>query len=117
MSTATECLFCRIAKRELQADVIAEADGLLAFRDLKPQAPTHVLVIPTEHLASLAEVNEQHVGLLGRALVFAKDIAAQLGLREGGYRVVVNCGAGAGQTVWHLHLHLLGGRPMRWPPG
>ena len=111
------CLFCGIAARTVRADIVAEAPGLLAFRDLHPQAPTHLLIIPTEHLATVAEATEGHAGLLGRAVLFANQLAAGEGLREGGYRVVINCGAGAGQSVWHLHLHLLGGRPFRWPPG
>jgi histidine triad (HIT) family protein len=111
-----ECLFCKIARREIPATIVGEAEGLLAFKDVKPQAPTHLLIIPTEHIASLAEVQESHVTLLGRAIQFANRLATQYQL-EAGYRLVVNCGPQAGQTVWHLHLHVLGGRTLQWPPG
>lgn len=110
------CLFCRIARRELPADVVGEEDGLLAIRDLHPQAPTHLLLIPTEHLAGLPESSEAHTLLLGRAVQFAARLAAQFRLTEG-YRLVVNSGPAAGQSVAHLHLHLLGGRTLGWPPG
>ncbi len=112
----TECLFCRIARREVKAEIVGETDGLVAFKDINPQAPTHVLLIPTEHLPRLADATEAHTPVLGRLLQFANRLARQYGL-EAGYRVVLNNGAQAGQTVFHLHLHLLGGRPMTWPPG
>jgi len=114
---AGDCLFCRIVSHELPADILAEADGLLAFRDVNPQAPTHLLIIPKEHLPSLAEATDAHTTLLGNAIQFANRLARQHRLTETGYRLVINCGAQAGQSVWHLHLHLLGGRPMKWPPG
>lgn len=115
--SAADCLFCRIAARQLPAAIVAEEDGLLAFTDINPQAPTHLLIIPTEHIPSLTDLTEAHTTLMGRALQFANRLARQHQLTSSGYRVVLNCGAGAGQSVWHLHLHLLGGRPMRWPPG
>lgn len=111
------CLFCRIASRQLPAKLVGEADGLLAFQDVDPQAPTHLLIIPTEHLPTLADAGEGHAKLLGQALLFANRLARQYGLHQSGYRLVINSGAQAGQSVWHLHVHLLGGRPMRWPPG
>jgi histidine triad (HIT) family protein len=111
------CVFCRIASRTLPAAIVAEAEGLVAFRDVNPQAPTHLLIIPTEHIPSLTEVTEAHTTLLGRAIQFANGLAREHQLTQTGYRLVVNCGAQAGQSVWHLHLHLLGGRPLRWPPG
>ena len=111
------CLFCRIANRSLPAAIVAETDGLLAVNDLNPQAPTHLLIIPTEHIRTLADVSEEQTPLLGRAVQFANRLAREGGLAGEGYRLVVNCGASAGQSVWHLHWHLLGGRPMRWPPG
>ena len=114
---SAECLFCRIASRTLPAQIVAEAEGLLAFKDVNPQAPTHVLIIPTEHIPMLSDAGESHTTLLGKAMRFAHQLAQQAGIASSGYRVVVNCGAGAGQSVWHLHFHLLGGRPMRWPPG
>jgi histidine triad (HIT) family protein len=109
------CLFCRIVRREIPATVIHEDEHTLAFRDIDPKAPTHVLVIPKEHVATLNDVTDP--ALVGRLFVAAKDIAAAEGIADDGYRAVVNCGAGAGQTVFHLHLHLLGGRKLTWPPG
>ncbi|PIQ84255.1 MAG: histidine triad nucleotide-binding protein [Candidatus Omnitrophica bacterium CG11_big_fil_rev_8_21_14_0_20_63_9] len=110
------CLFCRIAKRTVPSDIVGEADGLLAFRDIHPQAPTHLLIIPTEHVPSLADVSGAHTTLLGNAMQFANRLARQYQLGSG-YRIVVNSGAQAGQSVWHLHFHLLGGRAFQWPPG
>jgi histidine triad (HIT) family protein len=112
-----DCVFCRIAHRQLKADIVAEEEGLLAFKDLNPQAPTHLLIIPTEHIPTLADVTPAHTTLVGQVVHFANRLARQYQLTETGYRVVINCGAGAGQNVFHLHLHLLGGRTMRWPPG
>jgi histidine triad (HIT) family protein len=117
MSAAADCLFCRIAAKQQKADIVAEDDGLIAFRDINPQAPTHLLIIPTEHVASLDVLSPAHAGMAGRAVSFAARLARTLGLMPEGYRLVMNCGPGAGQTVFHLHLHLLGGRAMRWPPG
>ena len=114
---SADCVFCRIANRTIPAQIIAEEDGLLAFRDLNPQAPTHLLIVPTDHIPTLADLTAAHLPLMGRAVQFANRLAREQHLAESGYRVVINCGAGAGQSVWHLHLHLLGGRPMRWPPG
>jgi len=112
-----DCLFCRIATRAVPAEIVAEADGLLAFKDINPQAPTHLVIIPTEHIASLADTTESHAPLMGQAVQFANRLARQYQLHASGYRLVANCGAQAGQSVWHLHFHLLGGRPMQWPPG
>jgi histidine triad (HIT) family protein len=110
------CLFCRIAKREIPADLLEETEDLVAFTDTNPQAPAHALIIPREHIASLSDVTDGHAALLGRAVALAPKLAKRLGL-ESGYRVVINSGAQAGQTVFHLHIHLLGGRKFRWPPG
>ena len=115
--TDADCLFCRIFKRAVPADIVAEGDGFLAVKDIHPQAPTHLLVIPTEHIPTLAETTTAHTRLLGEALQFTNRLARQYQLAPAGYRVVINCGAGAGQSVWHLHMHLLGGRALRWPPG
>jgi len=115
--SASECLFCRIVKRTVPAQIVAEEDGLLAFKDVNPQAPTHLLIIPTEHITTLAETTEVHTTLLGQALHFANRLAKDHQLSPAGYRVVINCGSQAGQSVWHLHFHLLGGRALRWPPG
>jgi histidine triad (HIT) family protein len=111
------CLFCRIASRAIPAEIVGEDDGLLAFKDINPQAPTHLLIIPTEHIRTLADISDIHTDMLGRTVRFANRLAREHGLADAGYRLVANCGAEAGQTVWHLHFHLLGGRSMRWPPG
>ena len=115
--SASECLFCRIASRMIPADIVAEAEGLLAFKDIHPQAPVHLLIIPTEHIPTLADATEAHADVLGRTLQFANRLARQYQLVPSGYRIVINCGAQAGQSVWHIHFHLLGGRAFQWPPG
>lgn len=109
------CLFCKIAAGDIPATVVAQDDRFIAFRDIDPQAPTHVLVIPRAHVASLNEVREPE--MLGELLLFARAVAQDEGLGERGYRVVLNTNAEAGQSVFHLHAHVLGGRAMRWPPG
>lgn len=109
------CAFCKIVAGEIPANVVKRADGLLAFKDLNPQAPTHVLVIPTTHIGSLNDSTDP--AALGRLLSFAREVAQELGVATKGYRVVVNTNPDGGQTVFHLHLHVLGGRPMHWPPG
>ncbi len=111
-----DCLFCRIAAREIPAQVVYEDEQVLGFKDINPQAPVHVLFIPKVHLASLKDAEEGHAGVLGRLLLAVRATAEQFGL-SGGYRVVNNCGAQAGQTVFHIHFHLLGGRDFTWPPG
>lgn len=112
-----DTLFGRIARGELPADIVYQDDDLVAFRDIGPQAPTHILIIPRKPIATLNDLEPDDAPLMGKLLLAAKRIAEQEGIAEDGYRVVINCNAGAGQTVFHLHLHLLGGRPMRWPPG
>lgn len=112
-----DCLFCRIAARAIPAQVVHETEHLLAFRDIDPKAPVHVLIIPKRHIASVNAVGADDASLLGELFVAARAIAEAEGLTDDGYRLVVNTGAGAGQTVWHIHLHLLGGRDLRWPPG
>ena len=113
-----DCIFCRIGRGELDTTVVKRAPGLLAFRDLQPVAPTHVLVIPVEHLSAVRDAKgEAGVALLGRLLTFAAEVATDLGLDAGGYRIVTNTGRDGGQSVDHLHLHVLGGRRMTWPPG
>ena len=109
------CLFCKIVNREIPATIIAEDDHCLAFRDISPAAPTHVLVIPKVHVASLNQMTDTAVA--ARLLAFARDIAASEGIAESGYRVVLNTNADGGQSVFHLHAHLLGGRALGWPPG
>jgi len=113
---STECLFCRIADGEIPADVVAEGDSWMAFRDIQPQAPVHVLVIPRAHVDSAAEL-EAEPALAGDLLKAVAAVARQEGLVEEGFRVVTNVGERAGQSVMHLHFHLLGGRRMHWPPG
>jgi histidine triad (HIT) family protein len=111
------CLFCGVVARTVPAQIVAETGELVAFNDINPQAPTHLLIVPREHIASLAELRPEQTALAGQALQFANRLATEHHLTPAGYRVVVNCGPEAGQSVWHLHFHLLGGRPMRWPPG
>ncbi|HEX9781024.1 MAG TPA: histidine triad nucleotide-binding protein [bacterium] len=115
--TRADCLFCRIANRDLEANVVGETESLLAFRDMNPQAPTHILIIPKEHIPTLTDLTESHTALMGGALHFINRLAGQYQLSKGGYRVVINCGPQAGQSVFHLHFHLLGGRQLSWPPG
>lgn len=112
-----DCLFCRIADGELPADRVAESEEWLAFRDIDPQAPVHVLIIPRRHVESVASLAEADAGLAGRLLLAAAETARALGVEEDGYRLVTNRGAKAGQSVFHLHVHLLAGRRMEWPPG
>ena len=111
----TECLFCRIVKREIPAALVAETPECVAFRDINPQAPTHILVIPREHIASLDEAKEPDI--IGRMALLAAQLARSEGIAASGYRTVINTNADAGQTVFHVHLHLLGGRRLGWPPG
>jgi len=113
----TDCLFCRIVRRQVMTEIVAEGDGLIAVKDINPQAPIHLLIMPTEHIPTLADATDTHTALLGQALQFANRLARQHELTSSGYRVVINSGAQAGQSVFHLHVHLLGGRTMRWPPG
>jgi len=111
----TDCLFCKIAAGQIPAAVVRRTDRALAFRDVNPQAPTHILVIPLEHVASLNEA--KNPAMLGELVAFARDLAREAGLADSGYRLVLNTNADGGQTVFHLHLHLLGGRKLQWPPG
>ena len=112
-----ECVFCRIAAGEIPARVVFSDDRVVAFRDLNPQAPTHILLIPREHIASIADAQAQHEPLLGHLVLVAAELARQEGVVESGYRLVLNHGPDAGQSVFHIHLHLLGGRKFTWPPG
>jgi len=110
----TDCLFCRIVRGEIPAKLVAQNDDAIAFRDIDPRAPVHVLVVPREHVASMTDADPV---TLGAVLSLAAHVARQEGVTETGYRVVINTGEHAGQTVHHLHAHLLGGRDMAWPPG
>ncbi len=113
----TDCLFCRIANKEIPATIRYEDDTFLAFADISPQAPSHTLIIPKRHVDSLSAATDDDEALLGKLLLTAQKVARQEGLLEDGYRVVINTGEAGGQTVRHLHAHLLGGRDMQWPPG
>jgi histidine triad (HIT) family protein len=113
----TSCSFCRIAAREIPADIVRESDLLVAFRDTNPQAPTHILIVPKEHIASIAEIEDGHGDLMVDIAQAATHLAKAEGIDDTGWRLVTNVGAAAGQTVFHLHVHLLGGRSMGWPPG
>ena len=109
------CLFCKIVRKEIPASIVLENEHVVAFRDIDPRAPTHVVVVPRVHVASLDDATDAH--MLGELMLAAAAIARAEGIVDGGYRTVVNCGADAGQSVFHLHLHLLGGRTLAWPPG
>jgi histidine triad (HIT) family protein len=112
-----DCLFCRIVAGEVPADIVFQDERSIAFRDINPQAPVHVLVIPREHIESLDDASQKEEALLGHLLRVAARVANEQGLSESGYRTAINTGAGAGQSVFHLHLHVLGGRSLNWPPG
>jgi histidine triad (HIT) family protein len=113
----SDCIFCRIASGEIESEVVYQDDEVVGFRDLNPQAPTHVLIVPRRHIATTNDLTPEDAALVGRLILAAKRIAEQDGIARRGYRTVLNCNAEAGQSVFHLHLHLLGGRPMGWPPG
>lgn len=113
----SDCLFCKIIAREIPASIVYEDDRVLAFNDINPQAPTHVLVIPKRHIATLNDLQPADDGLMGEMVRRAAAIAASRGLAASGFRTVFNTNGDAGQTVFHVHLHLVGGRGMRWPPG
>lgn len=112
-----ECIFCKIINGEIPCSKVFEDDKILAFNDINKEAPTHVLIIPKEHIASVNELNEDNVDVIGHIFLKAKEIAKKLGIAEDGYRIVNNCGKNGGQTVGHIHYHLLGGRELQWPPG
>lgn len=112
---ADDCLFCRIVRKEIPATIVLSDDHLVAFRDINPQSPVHVVIVPREHVASLNEATDAE--MLGRLSLAAAEIARREGVADSGYRTVVNTNRAAGQTVFHIHLHLLGGRALAWPPG
>lgn len=115
--TDPDCLFCKIIAGDIPADVLFESDEVIAFRDINPQAPTHAVIIPKRHISTINDLSESDTDAVGQLYLAAKEIAAKEGISEPGYRVVMNCNAAAGQTVFHIHLHLLGGRDLSWPPG
>jgi histidine triad (HIT) family protein len=112
-----ECLFCRIVAGEIPSNRVHEDDLVIAIRDIAPRAPTHILVMPREHVASAADLTDAHAPLVGRIFAVAAELARSEGIADAGYRIVTNVGAWGGQTVDHLHCHLMGGRPFSWPPG
>ncbi|WP_133136512.1 histidine triad nucleotide-binding protein [Legionella rowbothamii] len=112
-----DCLFCKIAEGAIPATVVFEDDELMAFRDLHPQAPTHLLIIPKQHIATINDATDENQALLGKMILRAKQLAQAEGFSDSGYRLVFNVNPHGGQTVFHIHLHLLGGRCMTWPPG
>ncbi len=113
----SDCIFCKIVAGQIPAKIAYQDERVLAFHDINPQAPVHVLVVPRRHVATLNELEPADAGLLGELLLAARQIAAELGVAERGYRTLINCNADGGQDVFHLHLHLLAGRRMQWPPG
>ncbi len=115
--TIESCVFCRIAAGEIPADFVHQDDLVVAFHDITPKAPTHILLMPREHIVAAADLTDAHGTMLGRLFAAAAKLARDTGIAESGFRLVTNSGKGAGQSVPHLHFHLLGGRPMRWPPG
>ncbi len=112
-----DCLFCQIANKTIPSSIVYEDEQIMAFNDINPQAPTHVLLIPKDHIASLNEVPDEKKGLLGQLLLKARQIAGDQGMAQSGYRIVLNTQRDSGQEVFHIHFHLLGGRRMSWPPG
>jgi len=112
-----DCLFCKIVAGDIAADVVAETEDALAFRDIAPKAPVHVLVVPKRHVASLGEAGDDDMALIGRVFLLARDVARAEGVDGSGFRAVTNTGDDGGQSVHHLHVHVLGGRTLEWPPG
>jgi histidine triad (HIT) family protein len=113
----SDCLFCKMVSGAIQPDVVYEDNDVLAFRDVNPQAPLHVLVIPKAHIATTNDLDAGNAAVIGKLYLAARQVAMDEGVAEPGYRMVMNCNAGAGQSVYHIHLHLLAGRPLGWPPG
>ena len=114
---SADCLFCKIAKGEIKSKIVYENDSTLAFEDIDPKAPTHILVIPKRHIEKISDLNQQNKNIVAELVMAANEIAKKKNIAAPGYRLVLNCGPDAGQAVFHIHLHLLGGRKMNWPPG
>ena len=112
-----DCIFCNIVNKKIPAKTVFEDKEVMAFEDVKPQAPVHIMVIPKAHIGKVSEMKDEHLSLVGKLVLAAKNIAKDKGIQERGYRIVINCNKDAGQEVFHLHLHLLGGRKFGWPPG
>ena len=113
----SDCLFCKVLDGEIPADIVYESDSAIAFRDINPQAPTHVLIIPRQHIATINDIADGDQAVIGSLYAAAREIAKAEGIADDGYRAVMNCNEAAGQTVFHIHLHLIGGRTLDWPPG
>ena len=113
----SDCIFCRIAAGQIPATMLYDDGEVLAFRDINPEAPVHLLIVPRRHISTLNDLNEADAALIGRLYLAGKQVAAELGVAERGYRTVINCNRDAGQIVFHIHMHLLSGREMGWPPG
>lgn len=111
------CLFCKIASGKMNSEKVYSDENLMAIKDINPQAPTHLLIIPKKHFGTLMDIEDSDKELMGSMCTLAKFLAKENDLEESGFRLVLNCGSGAGQSVFHIHFHLLGGRPMKWPPG
>lgn len=117
MTREPDCLFCGIAAGDIPSKQVHTDDLVVAFHDISPRAPTHILLVPREHIRSAADLTDEHAPIVGHLLAIAAQLAREQGIEQAGYRIVTNVGRGAGQSVDHLHLHLMGGRPMAWPPG
>lgn len=113
----SDCLFCKIVAGEIPSTKVYENENVYAFRDIEPQAPEHIIVVPKQHISSANEITNQNSGVIGEIFLAAKEIAVELGFSENGYRIVNNCGVDGGQTVGHIHFHILAGRNLGWPPG
>jgi len=113
----SDCVFCKIIRKEIPARIVFENNRILAFEDAKPQAPVHILIIPKYHIEKTSDLTEDNIQLIGELVLAAKTLADQKGIHESGYRIILNCNKDAGQEVFHLHLHLMGGRKFTWPPG
>ncbi|MFQ6605860.1 MAG: histidine triad nucleotide-binding protein [Fidelibacterota bacterium] len=112
-----DCLFCKISQHDIPSDILMETDDLVAFNDINPQAPVHILIIPKKHITTLNDLTSEDAGLVGKIILAARTLAREKGIADEGYRTVFNCNRNGGQAVYHIHLHLLGGRAMNWPPG
>ncbi|MTI81482.1 MAG: histidine triad nucleotide-binding protein [Firmicutes bacterium] len=113
----SDCIFCKIVNKELPAEIVYEDDHVLAFKDINPEAPTHILLIPKKHISTLLDLQPEDSDIMGHIIITAQKLAKDMGLEEKGFRLVSNCKEEAGQTVFHIHFHLLGGRAFKWPPG
>ena len=112
-----ECLFCKIIEKEIPSGIVYEDNEIIAFNDINPQAPVHVIIIPKKHIEKISDIMSEDIDIIGKLIFTAKNIAKEQGISESGYRLVFNCNKDAGQAVFHIHLHLLGGRKLNWPPG